>query len=56
VADDFTVQVINEFVALTGAVGPTLADYGQAMEWETMGMPIEVVLWDCQEFCVRGLA
>ena len=44
VADDFTVRVIECFCDLTGRMVPSPADYDQAMEWETMGMPIEVVL------------
>lgn len=43
-ADDFTVQVINKFVALTGRMAAAPEDYKQAMEWEATGMPVVIVL------------
>lgn len=43
-ADDFTVQVINEFVALTGRMTAAPEDYEQAIEWEAIGMPAQIVL------------
>ena len=41
---DFTMQVITRFNELTGRLGCSPADYAQAMEWESTGMPVGIVL------------
>ena len=41
---EFTVDVLNHFTRLTGRLGCSPADYGQAMAWESTGMPVAIVL------------